>query len=356
VFGLTLLLALQGSGSRITAELVVPSGADEENPLGRPDDAIRQATIYSNLIPKDDSLSAAIEEATGDEPEISAAVVPNTSLITVRITSEDTETAEAAMSTFLEIVTSDDPVIPSIEPGTLEVVTVDEPTDLASSSIVILVGGLLVGLAMGATAAIVLDRADPLVDDLKDLRALEVPSSRLSGSSTDNIRSLEVRWADEVGAGATVALLPGRGETATLAEDFARVMEAVTPGTGGEDSVVPLAGLGGTDTTSGLNAALEADAVVVLIGQGSRVRALREDLRNLVQIARPPLWIVLLDRGVEADLQNLRSWTAQGTASGAKLETIEPAGYDDSNVERPSRWTRQQPQTDGDDPSEGQVG
>lgn len=336
---LLILVSLRPTSSRAVAELNVPSGGTAESPLGRPTEAIRLAIIYAELIPIDSAIDDQVT-AVSEDVEVTAAVIPNTSLMTVRVSADDEDTANEAMAALLDAIASETPISGSIEPGTIEVANVDPAESLGANMLVTVFGALAVGLALGASAAIALDRADPLAEQLRDLRDLNIRASLLSSASTTGLRSLIHRWNDEVGDG-SVAVLPGRNEPSDVAVSFVAAAEVATK----DDLTLALVGSeGGVDSDRGVNAVLASDAPVLLYGKGASLRRIREDLEVLSQIGRPPLWVLLVDQGVPIDLERvaLQPPSRIDSVRGREFETIEPDADGADASGKSSRWSRRQ--------------
>jgi hypothetical protein len=182
----TLLLVVPAGAS------VAPGPADAGSPtsvtttdlLGRPSEAQRLAGTYATLIPADTATLGAVAEVVGrpvDElrGQVRATAVSDSSLISVAVDAPTALEATRAIEALGVALTGRPPASPAIAPGSLVLVSVDEPSAVGGLPSGAVPSAGLAGALLGAFAAVAWTRQDRRVDGAADLDPLDLPTIEL---------------------------------------------------------------------------------------------------------------------------------------------------------------------------------
>jgi capsular polysaccharide biosynthesis protein len=290
-----------------TAVLLVPSGAGPAGP-GAANDAEALAATYAAAIPQDAVVQDAAAAATGIpmsgvQADLDVTVESGSSLLDLRFTAPSAKAALAGLVAVVNAVAAAQPLTPAVGGGSL--VTVHPPEPAAGSSPdrkkEIGLGGLL-GLLVGAVAAFAWERADPRVDDLRDLRD-ELSCPCWPDEPAPAVASaLVAAWRGREGAERPlVTLVPVGPVRAAGVERLTRALG----GTGGDDAVTfrlldlagdprraQLAGAAGALPATGLPAGPQL--VALIVARGARLDELRSTSGLLADLGQQARWAFLL--------------------------------------------------------------
>jgi capsular polysaccharide biosynthesis protein len=195
---------------------LVTSSDDGFRGPGRAFDASRLALTYATSLPEDDQLIAHIARAidrSPDEVDDNFTVVnqPDTAAVRLRYSDDDPEVARAGARAAAEGASGREPAAASVTPGTLSVVRLaDESDESTDFGLLALALGALLGLGLGIILMLALERADPRLDEPRDVQELTgIPASRLDDLTPGRAAALLERWHALAGKqSARVAIVP----------------------------------------------------------------------------------------------------------------------------------------------------
>ncbi|MCB0997405.1 MAG: hypothetical protein KDB21_20070 [Acidimicrobiales bacterium] len=308
-----------------TSVWFVPSGADDEGP-GDAYAATLLAASYAEVVSNDDALQRIIggaAEMPVDEVEdhLTATRLGNTAL--VRITFAQADSVEQAVAAFEAMSDQLAAGTGSIPEGTLlplseEPEVKQERRYLESAG---WIGGIL-GFFFGVALVVLLERADPRIDNAEQLRALlHIPATDLDRASPATLTVVLARWRDmtlEDEHPHRLALVASsRGHidlTAHAAHRFAEIAHngvTVIGNGSGNGSVPQIASGGGAAVRSsevlelvpvgapGGDEAAEAsifdsDGALLVVPRGGREDDVIGAVRLLQELGMSPFWSVVL--------------------------------------------------------------
>jgi capsular polysaccharide biosynthesis protein len=278
---------------KATATLVVQSGASSNGP-GSANDAETLAVTYAALLPSDQAVVAQAATDLGVTPatvsrSLSVQAEAGTALLKVQYSAPSAASAIAGADAVARTVSAAEPPSQAIASGSLAVVS--RPRSASSSNPLYkdaLLLGAILGLLLGAGAALVAERADRRVDDLESLSdAAGCLVTSLPGgiSATEIARSLE-----RVAGAEPVTVVPMRPAQSWAAEHLAQGLStAWRHGEGAEQVVVSPAFAESTEVLG------EGRGVTLLVvAGGERLRAVNEVVERLRLLGRDPAWSILV--------------------------------------------------------------
>lgn len=340
------------TGYEASALLVVPaaSPATEEVPglattpttldvLGRPSEAQRLAGTYATLIPADEATLAEVASSMGIEAnelrgDLTAAAVLDSSLVRVTLHASSAEVTTAGVEALARALTGPDPASPAIAPGSLVLVSTDEPSAVGGLPSGAIPAAAVAGALLGAFAAFAWTRQDPRVDSAADLDPLDLPAIELTTIDRQRARAavsgVLVASGFELSGDKPVHLLavngPSDPSTARLAAVLPSRLGQVGPPrihlAAGDDELRlgPPVYYGGVVTTAPSPVALgEPGIAVVVARRGAR----------LVEVARCVATVERFGSVVAGVLVCARDASSgSGSASRSAVATHSTAGVD----------------------------
>ena len=287
-----------------TAVLVVRSGASPSGPGGA-NDAEALAITDAALLPSDQAVMTQVAsqlkvpESTLPH-DMTVQALSGTALLQVRFTASSASEAVAGANAVAAAVTGPRPDDRAIGNGSVALVakakSATRSTGLAKEALPV---GAVLGLAVGAGAALAAERADRRIDDPQGLSdAAGSPVAAMPGglSSTEIARAIE-----RAARGGGVTVIPLRDRQLPRARQMARELLDCWPGGGGADP-------GGAAVAVTPAFADAPDAVgarpgptVLVVGAGERARVVQEVVGRLRLIGRAPVWSILVTRDREVD-------------------------------------------------------
>jgi hypothetical protein len=289
---------------RTGAVLAVPATGGPNNTTNTPPGTL--ATTYAELLGQDDRIAAAVGRATGlpasvARSRISAAQVPNTSIIDVTFSDFDASRSLAGARAVVASVTGSTSVTPSIPRGALQLVSAPgrpsaQGRKVPGGPIPV---GIVLGLALGLAALLAWDRHDARVDDVQILEAtLGVPATEIDDAAVPAgwLEAVQRRWGGlsrrQVAEARIVLISSAQGSTAAVESARERLVASRPQG---ELDLIWTDSFGRAQ--DGELAAMDADLVVLVVGRGERTREVRATTERLHQLGVQPAWAILL--GVE---------------------------------------------------------
>lgn len=189
--------------------------------LGRPSEAQRLAGTYATLIPADTATLTAVAEALDRPPDdlrgkVRATAVGDSSLIRVTLEVETEDEARVGIAALGEALTGRPPASPAVAPGSMVLVSIDEPVTVGGRPSSAVPAAVVAGAMLGAFAAVAWTRQDRRVDGTADLDALDLPTIELDSLDRPTVQAavsgVLVASGLEVGDETPVHLLAaGRG-------------------------------------------------------------------------------------------------------------------------------------------------
>jgi capsular polysaccharide biosynthesis protein len=305
------------------ATMVVPTGVKRLGP-DNPSDATDLARTYAAQIPEDDQLVSVIAKGLGTTPHrvrdsLTAEAVVGTSpgsdtaLVTLSYGAGSSRKARAGASLASQAVTAPQPAATAITPGSLQLVrAASDGTSSALGTTAITIGGAIVGFALGLLLLITWQRADRRINRPEDLAdEANAPATRLRDLSGTSRDALLRRWGEFGGDRAEVALMAVDGRTANRLSpgNLWPLVPASSNGNGNGNGharaeavsrmavgagVILRAPDGPADDPAGLEAAMDADAAVLVARKGAQAAQVRRAVRSLDEIGVRPRWALLL--------------------------------------------------------------
>lgn len=292
------------------AVMIVPGGGSGEP--GRASEAQRLAATYAAVLGEDDGVTPIVASAVGRsrwevEQRLEVVNVMGTSVVQMSYEGQTPQEAVAAVSTVVRLVTGDEPQTPTVSPGTLlptRVVGQAEPTPRTPAVPI----GVILGLALGVLLVVMLERAEPHIDDAGDLQALVAAPVNFVRPTPESVGALAARWSRHTDAQDTVAivpLLPGDAPAAAAVYDALRQhVEAHGLAQGTPVSLPPFAGTAQVVLEHGsLSGEIQghvlsegATAVVLVLTQGSHTRYVKQATRALYTMDARVLWCLVVPR------------------------------------------------------------
>lgn len=200
--------------------LLVPSGAGGTGP-GQANEALRLASTYSELIPRDADVLSAVTDVLHVPVQLVAtqlSVTPlgDTALLRIRYTSAYRARALLGSRTVANAVVAGVATSDTVPRGSVRLVS------LATDSGITVSGGLtkstlpigvVLGLALGTILAVATERSDRRLDRADQICAvLDVPTFDLDHATQGQCAALVRLWRDGgVGSGPTMVALTGAG-------------------------------------------------------------------------------------------------------------------------------------------------
>jgi hypothetical protein len=330
-----LAAGLRSADAVAESVLVVGSGAARGDP-GDANEAERLASTYSELIPQDAGVLAAVAQRT--ETSVSNAEQriavesdhPPNAILRVRYTDPNGAGALAGARAVANAVSGPRPASRVIPPSA---VLIARPAHLitegarASSAVPI---AAVLGLCLGVILLLAFERADPRADDVESVRAvLGTPASSFGGTSSQETRALMDRWRSMVApAEARVALIPVApddeeraigvaAQLAELAEHRGQSLSMDVPRFGRD--VGPMWGFGESAKNgkpdTGMTLVMvssprdsriptigesDANVVVLVAAHGTRTADLHHLVARLEEFGVVPHWTLLVDDAAKA--------------------------------------------------------
>ena len=226
--------------------LIVPSGAGGSGP-GQANEALRLASTYAELIPRDGDLLVAVSEALQDpvaevSERLTVSPLGDTALLRVTYTSPDRTQAllgsrTAAESVIAGLTTSD-----TVPRGSVRLV------GLAEDRSVVVQGGVtrstvpigaFLGLVLGGIMAVAAERANRRIDSVAHVRgALDAPVFDLDAATSAQREALLRLWGESGSRhGPTVVAVTG---VSVSHEDTAAACRKLSQGLSGDRVTVVL--------------------------------------------------------------------------------------------------------------------
>jgi len=252
-------------------------------------DDVRQAPTYASLLEHDAGLLAhvagevGVPAATVDD-DLVAQSITNTSIIEVTYTSENADQAARAVRAIVADVTAKQPQATAITPGSFELVQpATEATESGSTRLPTVPLAALLGLIVGAVAAIALDRTDPRADDVTDLARVSGPLAVGTGpGAVSDVASLLRGWHRSTDGVPVVALVPvpdGRGNAGPTSPAQANAHDLLADAA--DAAALPAPQVVASSVQDATLAVSAADRSVLVVRRGtplSRVRDLQDRL------------------------------------------------------------------------------
>lgn len=199
-----LLASLRPVAYTASSVLIVPSGAGGSGP-GQANEALRLASTYSALIPRDGDVLLEVAGAlqvpiATARDSLSVTPVGGTALLQVRYASSNPDQAVLGSRTAAEAVVRGVATSDTVPRGSVRLVGLAEDQRVATTGGVTpstLPIGFVIGLALGAILAVAAERANRRVDDAEQLGALlDVPVLDLEAAPLARREALVRRWRD----------------------------------------------------------------------------------------------------------------------------------------------------------------
>lgn len=319
--------ALEANTYSSTSVWFVPSGASEDGP-GNAYEATLLAASYAEVIANDDALHQVIGDAAelpvaDVEDQLSAVRLGNTALL--RITFNQADSIEQAVAAFDSMARELSAGTGSIPEGTLlslseEPEVKQERRYLESAG---WIGGIL-GFVFGIALVVLLERADPRIDNAEQLRALlHIPATDLDRASPATLTVVLARWRDmtpdddqpyrlalvasstghlsltehaahrfaEIARSGVTVVGNGNGATPQIGHGDA---EAATPAVRSSEmlELVPVGAPGGDEAAEA--SIFDSDGALLVVPRGGREDDVIGAVRLLQELGMSPFWSVVL--------------------------------------------------------------
>lgn len=287
------------------ALLIVRSGATENTP-GNANEANRLAVTYSQLIPQDSQVLAAVSETLGVELDdaadsISASNDANTSILRVGYTADNSQTAINGARAVANALIGASPAATNFRGVGLSRLPDTSTRNQGSSSG--LPVGIMLGLLLGLVLITALERNNGRIDSIEELeRELNCPVTSLQGLSSGAIVGLLQRWqslARQTRPGQSsfnVAVVPGQQGQRAITQEVA-VVFAATANMSTEEAAtrsnlrLALHAAGVPSTWEvGERAVQDSDLSVLAVSQGTKIKELRRCVEALNDFGSKPSW------------------------------------------------------------------
>lgn len=261
--------------------------------------AAQLAVTYAALIPSDQALLRHLAARLGSTPsalthQLDVQAESGTALIEVRFTASSPSSALAGANDVADALTSTGLQGRAVAPGT---VTVVSSARTASRSGTLhkygLPLGVVLGLAVGAGAVVVAERADRRVDDIETLAQVAgCDATCVPGgiSCAELARSLA-----RSGEGA-VTVVPLRPQELGLAGDLAHALEEERRARAGDGGGPQQVGVAQPLTSSSELLGTDGGRTVLVVAPGARAGAVRQAADRLRLVGREPTMAVLASR------------------------------------------------------------
>jgi capsular polysaccharide biosynthesis protein len=314
-----------------------------------PDQANLLAVTYTDLIPKDVSLGAAVARSLHVRAidvlrRVSVTNDPSTALLHLSYKGTSAANALAGATTVAKSISGPHPQSPNIRSGSLHVVQLPSTARSSKGMATLIFVGALLGLALGAVLVISWERADPRVNGLEDLAdEVESPTSSFDASPESSSVALLERWR-KLGSRAPtrVALLAAseslQPRVYDIAVDLALADETgktevdvdgaawsdrawwplpLPAPSGSRPNQVLVAGGVPGGRSAGEGTALASDVTVLLVRQGSRRAEVGKAIEALRKFGVQPAWILFVS---DAFLRRTGPYTSSDskTADGVR--------------------------------------
>jgi capsular polysaccharide biosynthesis protein len=283
--------------------LIVPSGAGGSGP-GQANEALRLASTYAELIPRDGDLLLAVAEALREpvatvSERLTVSPLGDTALLEVTYTSPERAEALLGSRTAAESVIAGATTSDTVPRGSVRLVGLAEDRSVVVSGGVTTTTvpiGVFLGLVLGGILAVAAERANRRVDSPRDVQSvLDVPVFDLDGATGAQREALVRSWGESGSQrGSTLVAVVGvavpHAETAAacrrlvdgLAPDHVAVIRedsATSPTRMEAVTLVPAGIPGSGDANEAITP--HADLVVLLVPSATRRAALVQAVSDL---------------------------------------------------------------------------
>lgn len=302
---------------RADSVLLVPSGAQGAGP-GQANEALRLASTYATLIPRDNgvlqALSTALSVPRGLAGRgLSVTTLGDTALLDLRYTADTPDVAVVGSRTVAQTIIEGRDTSDTVPRSSVRLVSLASRESVVASggrSATTLPIGLLLGLALALVLATAAERSDRRLDRVRDVSTvLDVPGLDLGEAGPERQAAFVRRWAELSGDGRrTVVSVEGMGVPAARVEEVCSRLAETARGASVPATSLGDSASGGTEQDEGVllvprsahgagSAARRQDAQVrvLLVPRGSRRRALSRWLVEARQLGeRTPDFLLLV--------------------------------------------------------------